>query len=50
MTPWEQEQERQDAIAFCRPQRKYFYDKPTYPYFPPTPIIPKINFDLMFKE
>lgn len=50
MTPWEEEQERQDAAIFCRPQRKYILDKPTYPFFPPAPIIPKVNFDLMFPQ
>nr|UHS18437.1 MAG: hypothetical protein [Betatorquevirus sp.] len=50
MNAWEQQEEKQDAAIWCRPQRKYLYDKPTYPFFPPTPIIPKINFDLMYSE
>lgn len=49
MTPWEQQEEKELAAAFKRPQRKYIYDKPFYPWLPPTPIIPSVNFDLNFK-
>lgn len=50
MNAWEQQEEKQDAAIWHRPQRKYIYDKPTYPFFPPAPIIPRINFDLMYSE
>lgn len=48
MTPWEQEQEKEIAAIFCRPQRTFLHDAPTYPFFPPAPKIPKINFDLNY--
>lgn len=50
MTPWEQQEEKEVAAFFRRPQRKFIFDMPTYPFFPPAPVVPKINFDLMFKE
>lgn len=48
MTPWEQEQEKEIAALFCRPQRTFLHDPPTYPFFPPAPKVPKINFDLNY--
>ncbi|ABU55894.1 ORF3 [Torque teno mini virus 11] len=45
--PWEWEDEKFIASWLKRPQRHYFYDKPTYPIFPITPLA---NFDLNFKE
>lgn len=50
MTPWEEQEERIVADIFKRPRCKYILDRPYYPYFPPTPIIPKINFDLGYKQ
>lgn len=50
MTPWEEQEERQEATIWKRPRRKYILDRPYYPWFPPTPIIPKVNFDLAYKE
>ena len=44
-TPWEWEQEKQDAKFLKRPYRSFFYDPPTYPYCVPEPIV---NFDLGF--
>lgn len=38
------------AKLFKRPMRKFVQDMPTYPWLPPTPIIPKVNFDLCFNE
>ncbi len=35
MTPWEQQEEKELAAAFKRPQRKYIYDKPFYPWVTP---------------
>lgn len=32
-----------------RPPRTYFYDRPFYPWLPPAPKIPQVNFDLGFK-
>lgn len=50
MTPWEQQEERELAAIFRRPQRKYIYDPPTYPWLPPEPLVnqPYVNFDLGF--
>lgn len=50
MTPWEKQEEKEVAAIFLRPQRDYIFDFPTYPIFPPAPKVPKVNFDLMFKE
>lgn len=49
MTPWEKEQEKQEAAIWLRPQREFILDKPFYGWFPPTPVIPKVNFDLYYK-
>lgn len=50
LTAWEQQEEKEIAGIFKRPERHFLLDTPTYPYFPITPIIPKINFDLMYKD
>lgn len=49
MTPWEQQEEKEIAALFKRPQRKYIFDKPFYPWLPPTPIVPSVNFELNYK-
>lgn len=49
MTPWEQQEEREISKIFLRPERKFFWDFPTYPIFPPAPKVPKVNFDLNFQ-
>lgn len=51
-TPWEMQEERIVAAAFRRPVRHFFHDKPTYPYFPPEPLVnqPLVNFDLGFTK
>lgn len=46
MTPWEQQEEAEIAKIFKRPQRKFIFDPPFYPYLPPEP---KVNFDLNFQ-
>lgn len=46
LTPRELEDEIQTAKAFKRPVRTFLHDKPTYPYFPLTPLS---NFDLKYK-
>lgn len=45
MTPWEYEQELEDAKIWHRVPRDFIFDHPTYPY---VPQIPKycVNFDL----
>lgn len=48
MTPKEKEEEKLVASIFLRPQRDFIFDMPYYPIFPPTPKIPKINFDLNY--
>lgn len=50
MNSWEQQEEREIAKIFCRPQRKYIFDNPTYTFFPPAPKVPKINFDLNYVD
>lgn len=35
------------ANAFCRRPVYYLFDKPTYDWLPPTPLV---NFDLGFKK
>lgn len=45
MTPWEYEQEIQEAIIWCRAPRDFIFDKPTYPYCPQVPKY-TVNFDL----
>ncbi len=46
---YELQDEIETAKAFCRPVKSYIYDTPYYPFFPPTPIVPKVNFNLNFK-
>lgn len=47
MTPKEQQEEREDAKIWKRPQRYFIFDTPFYPWCPPEP---KVNFDLIYKE
>lgn len=41
--------EKELAAIFDRPMRTYLEDIPTYPWMPPAPKTPRINFDLNFK-
>lgn len=50
MTPWEKQEEKEIAAIFKRPPRDFIFDFPTYPFFPITPKVPKINFDLNYSE
>lgn len=45
MNIYEQEHERQCAIAFRRPPSKYIYDIPYYPWLNEAP---QVNFDLCY--
>ncbi len=45
MTPWEEEQERQDAEIWKRPRRAFIKDIPFYPGCPPEP---RVNFNLNY--
>lgn len=45
MNSWEQQEEKEIAKLFCRPQRTFILDPPTYPFFPPEP---KVNFELNY--
>lgn len=48
------EKEWQTELDICkwlkRPPRSYVNDSPFYPWLPPVPKIPKVNFDLNFKD
>lgn len=44
------ETELQLSKIFCRPMRTYTNDPPFYPWLPPAPIIPHVNFDLGFNK
>lgn len=35
--------------AFKRPPRTYVNDPPFYPWLPPAPLVPSVNFELNFK-
>lgn len=48
-TAKEMEQEIEIAKLFRRPVRTFFYDMPTYPFIPPAPIVPMVNFNLNYK-
>lgn len=50
LTPWELQEEKEIAGIFGRPMRTFLKDTPFYPQFPITPKVPKLNFDLNFKE
>ncbi len=47
MTPWEEEQEKQDAEIWGRPRRYFIKDKPFYHGIIPEPLV---NFDLGYKQ
>lgn len=46
MNAWEQQQEKEDAKTWFRPQRTFIFDPPTYPWVPPEPYV---NFHLNYK-
>lgn len=48
-TAKEFEDELETAKAFHRPPRTYFYDLPYYPFLPPAPIVPIVNFNLNYQ-
>lgn len=45
MNSWELQEEREIAKLFRRPERRYIFDKPFYPYVPPSDKF-MVNFDL----
>nr|UHS18247.1 MAG: hypothetical protein [Gammatorquevirus sp.] len=45
---FEMETEKELAAAFKRPVRKFKTDSPFYPWLPPTPIVPRVNFNLNY--
>lgn len=47
MTPWEEEQEKQEAEIWGHYRRKFIFDKPFYTHLPPEPVV---NFDLGYKQ
>lgn len=48
--PHEMETEKDLCKIFHRPPRTYYYDAPFYPWLPPEPKVPKVNFDLHYTE
>lgn len=50
LTPDERDTDIQIAAWLKRPVRYFFDDKPFYPWLPPEPIVPSVNFDLGFKK
>lgn len=50
MTPWEKEQEIQEATIWGHYVRDFILDKPFYKDIPITPIVPRLNFELNYKE
>ncbi len=48
-TAREFQDELEESKIWCRPPRAYIFDKPFYPWVPPTPVIPKVNFDLNYQ-
>lgn len=50
LTPAERETDIQIAKWLKRPVRDFFYDPPFYPWLPPEPKVPKVNFDLKLTE
>lgn len=47
MTPWEEEQEREDSRIWKRPRRYFIHDPPFHPECIPEPLV---NFNLRFKD
>lgn len=48
--PHELETEKWLATLFKRPLRSFIHDHPYYPYLPPAPIVPFVNFDLNYNK
>ncbi len=49
-TPYEYAEEVDDAKHWHRPPRNFWGDTPFYPYLPPAPLVPYVNFDLGYKN
>lgn len=49
-TPYEMETEKEICKWLRRPPRTFFDDKPFYPWLPPEPIVPSVNFKLNYTE
>ncbi len=50
LTPKEFEQELEDSKIWGHRPRTFLKDKPFYDFLPITPLVPRINFDLGFKQ
>lgn len=50
LTPAELETDIQIASWLKRPVRHFFNDTPFYPWLPPAPLVPSVNFDLNYKQ
>lgn len=49
-TAAEMEGEIEISKLFKRPPTPYIFDTPFYPYLPPAPKVPFVNFDLGFNK
>lgn len=50
MTPKEKEEEIQEAKIWGHYVRDYILDKPFYTKMPITPLVPRLNFELNYKD
>lgn len=50
MTPKEREEEIQEAKIWDHYVRDYILDMPFYKNMPITPLVPRLNFELNYKE
>lgn len=48
LTPKELEDDLEIARWLKRPPKTYLLDTPFYPWLPPTPKVPRVNFDLNY--
>lgn len=50
LTPKERQEELQEAKIWDHYPRDYILDMPFYKNMPITPLVPRLNFDLNYKE
>lgn len=50
LTPKEYEEEISESKIWKHRPRQFLYDIPFYDFLPPTPVIPRVNFELGYKK